>query len=163
MPAWITAIAGIVIALIAACVALWQGDLLRRQLRHSEVVNRAILYQEAAKLTLNLDAFFVDHPYLRPYFYSGKAIPSRKRRYAEVEAVAEMVADLAESVLAAEPLVEGATDSWSEYFQHIYTTSPALREYLANYGHWYPPSVHFAITGGQAHEDGRRRQPRPPG
>lgn len=108
---------GIAIAVVAALVALWQGNLLRRQVRQSDDISRAQLYQDITRSFIEYDRFFVEHPELRPFFYDNAEIPADPVPRARALATAEMVADLAESCIACR--------QFSRFSQQIgMTTSP---------------------------------------
>jgi hypothetical protein len=100
--------------------------------------------------------FFVDRPELRPYFYEDKPLPKDEHERARLDAASEMLADLAESVIACGPgsvldrswigpgLGPMAID-WNEYFAFLFQNSPALRAYWQRFGHYYPESVWSAF------------------
>src|SRR3954466_6839794 len=102
MIATVASSAGVIIALIALAIALWQSTLIRRQVSHNENLNRAQLHQRIAQLFIEVDVFFVNNPQLRPYFYEGRPVPRTSRKRAQVTATAEMFADLAEYCTATE-------------------------------------------------------------
>lgn len=131
-----------VIAISAMFATLWQGILLRRQVRHGENLSRSQLYQQIAQQFIRLDEFFVDHPDLRPYFYADKLPPTDGPGRERVLATAELIADVAESCVATDDVL-GATQAggWDKYFRYVYNLSPALRQYWQELGHLYPDDV----------------------
>lgn len=130
------------VAVFAMLATLWQGVLLRRQVRHGENVSRSQLYQEIAQQFIQLDRIFVENPHLRPYFYRDQQQPSTGRDREQVIAAAELMADLAESCVAtADVLGARQAGDWDQYFRHVFARSPALREYWTEYGYLYPQSV----------------------
>jgi hypothetical protein len=142
----IVAIAGIVLAAIAAIATAWQGYLLYRQLRHTETVNKAILYQNVAHQFIDLDRVLLENPLLRPYFYSGKPLPRRRRTRGRVLSFAEFFADTAECCIASEAVLSHLAGDWDDFFHLVYENSPALRFYWKQSGHLYPARVHRAFT-----------------
>lgn len=136
---------GLFLALTAAAVALWQGYLLRRQIEDSRKVNEVELYFRVASQLKDLDAFFVDRPDLRPYFYENKRLPRSSRQRYRMEAVAEMLCDLAESVIACAPGLGSMAIDWNKYFAFMYHNSAPLRAYWARYSYYYPDSVREAF------------------
>jgi len=145
----IVSAASVSIALLALGIALWQGTLARRQVAHNENLNRAKLHQGIAKLFIEVDKFLVDNADLRPYFYGNRPTPTGEKQRDKVVAMAEMFADLAEYCTATEIVRPELAGDWDRYFQHLYTNSPTLREYWANYRDYYPDRVKksFRISG----------------
>jgi hypothetical protein len=66
---------GLILAFAAAVAAIWQGYILRKELRHSQRSTEADLYFRVHSAMLELDTFFVDRPELRPYFYETSGRP----------------------------------------------------------------------------------------
>jgi hypothetical protein len=141
----ILSFSGLLLALIAATIALWQGYLLRRQVEHERRVTEVDLYFRIANSLRDLDVFFVDRPELRPYFYENKRLPRSKREKARLSAAAEMLVDLAESVIACSPGLGAMAVDWNKYFAFLYRNSEALRKYWEEYSHYYPDSVRDAF------------------
>jgi hypothetical protein len=53
---------GLALALVAAVVAIWQGNLLRKELQHSQRSMNADLQFRVHSAMQELDKFFVDRP-----------------------------------------------------------------------------------------------------
>jgi hypothetical protein len=141
----ILGLGGLFLALTAAVIALWQGYLLRKQVEHDRRVNEVDLYFRVANSLRELDIFFVDRPELRPYFYENKRLPRSKRMQARLSAAAEMLVDLAESVIACGPGLGVMAVDWNKYFTFLYSNSEALRKYWAEYSYHYPDAVRDAF------------------
>lgn len=137
----ILSLGGLLLALVAAIIALWQGYLIRRQIENTRQVNEIDLYFRITNSFRDLDAFFVDHPELRPYFYENKRVPRSKRRQVQLSATAEMLVDLAESVIACAPGLGKMAVDWDKYFTFLYRNSEALRNYWDDYSHYYPDAL----------------------
>jgi hypothetical protein len=140
----------IFVAVFAMLATLWQGILIRRQVRHGENLSRSRLYQQIAHQFIRLDEFFVKNPDLRPYFYAAAELPPDELNRQRALATAELVADLAESCVAVNDVL-GARQSgdWDQYFRHLYETSPALREFWSEHGYLYPQGVWDCLGAGQ--------------
>jgi len=143
--AQILSFSGLLLALVAAIIALWQGYLLRKQLENDRRVNEVDLYFRVANSLRDLDVFFVDRPELRPYFYENKRLPRNKRKQAQLSAAAEMLVDLAESVIACGPGLGPMAVDWHKYFAFLYRNSEALRKSWEDYSYYYPDSVRDAF------------------
>ena len=131
----ILGLGGLFLALTAAIIALWQGYLLRRQVENDRRINEVDLYFRIANSLRELDIFFVDRPELRPYFYENKRLPRSKRKQAKLSAAAEMLVDLAESVIACGPGLGVMAVDWNKYFAFLYRNSEALRKYWEDYSY----------------------------
>ena len=135
----------LLLAAIAAIIALWQGRLLRKQIENGRQVNSADLYFRVANSLRDLDIFFVDRPELRPFFYENKKLPRSKREKDRLSAAAEMLVDLAESVIACGPGLGSLAVDWDKYFTFLYRNSEALRKYWKDYSYYYPDDVRKAF------------------
>jgi hypothetical protein len=100
MSAAIFGFGSLAVAFVAATVAIWQGYLLRKALHHSRRSTDADLHFRVHSVMQELDKFFIDRPELRPYFYENKRLPRRKRDLDQLDSTAEMIADIAESIVA---------------------------------------------------------------
>jgi hypothetical protein len=141
----ILSLSGLALALAAAVIALWQGYLLRKQIENDRRVNEIDLYFRVANSLRDLDAFFVDRPELRPFFYENRRLPRNKREQARLSATSEMIVDLAESVIACGPGLGALAIDWHKYFAFIYRNSEALRKYWDEYSYYYPDTVREAF------------------
>ena len=120
--------------------------MVRKQLKLAANANRATVYQSVPQLMIEIDRLFVDRPELKPYFYRNKPISKDDPEYERVMSVAEILLDFMDFVTAVEPaLPEYDWDSWKCYFQELAGTSPALRLYWEECGHWYPDPVRQAV------------------
>lgn len=147
--ALVLAVIGAFVATIATCASMWQGFILKKQLQNDVSVRRASFHQDVANLFIQLDLIFVENPELRPYFYDNKT-SSDLRISQQTLALSEYIVDLAESCTAAEIARPELTGDWDDYLSYLYRSSPALREYWADFGHLYPVSVARAFVGQSA-------------
>lgn len=127
------AVAASVIAVISLLVAWQQG---RRSLRITT-------YSGATDLTLKVDAMFVEHPELRPYFSEAvplsPATPERTRQ--QVLAAAEFILDVLECIWDHhDEYDDDDRQSWWEYIVDFIQESPVLTEVFADLRarDWYP-------------------------
>jgi hypothetical protein len=149
---------GLTLAFAAAVVAIWQGNLLRKELQHSQRSAKADLHFRVHNAMRELDMFFVDRPELRPYFYEDKRLPRSKRELDRLDATAEMLLDLAESVVATVPsLGIQVSVGWNRYFAFLYKNSAVLRKHWRDNSDYYPDSVRDAFqASGQASPSSHR-------
>jgi hypothetical protein len=138
-----------VTAIVATSMSVWQALMLRRQLRNEDKVRVASFYQGLTGQFLKLDLLFLERPHLRPYFFANQE-PTDPTVILEVESVAEYLADMAETVTAAEDVLPALKGDWDDYLNHIYRNSPALRRYWASFRHLYPDRVNRAFVGPSA-------------
>lgn len=90
----------------------------------------------------------VDRAHLYPYFYEDKAMPLLATERAEVRMTAEMIFDMAEFCHANAAVLGKLANNWDNYFYKLYQSSPALRAYADEYGHFYPPRILTAFQSG---------------
>jgi hypothetical protein len=136
---------GLTLAFVAAVMAIWQGYLLRKELQHSQRSTNADLHFRVHSAMQELDKFFVDRPELRPYFYENKRLPSRKREADRLDATAEMLLDIAESIVATGHGLGAISLGWNKYFAFLYKNSEALRKHWRENWDYYPDSVREAF------------------
>jgi hypothetical protein len=140
----ILTLVGLLLAIVAAAIALWQGYLLRRQIEYGRQVNQVDLYFRVASVMKDVDIFFADRPDIKPYFYHNKRPRGARQRH-QMESVAEMFIDLAECVIACQPGLGPMAFDWHKYFTFLYRNSPALRAVWEEYSYYYPDSVRNAF------------------
>jgi hypothetical protein len=133
------------VAFVAAVVAIWQGYLLRKALQHSRRSTDADLHFRVHSVMQELDKFFIDRPELRPYFYDNKRLPRRKRELDRVDSTAEMLVDIAESIVATGGRYGAISLGWNKYFASLYKNSEALRKHWTENWDYYPDSVREAF------------------
>lgn len=143
------AIFGAVIAAIATAATAWQGLILRKQLENDMAVRTASFHQDVAKLLIELDRTFMEHPELRPYFYDNQ-VPENSAVEQQTMALAEYIVDLVECYVTAEDVCPELTGDWDDYFNYLHRNSHSLRKYWEDFGHLYPPRVARAIVGPSA-------------
>ena len=97
----------------------------------------ATVYQGLASQMHDIDKFFVQNPELRGHFYSNAQLPAAEPELGRVLAIAEMIVDFADNFAAQSRSLEGYQQGWAEYFQFVYTQSPALRVYWKDNAAWY--------------------------
>lgn len=122
--------------LVISLILVW------KQLKLSANANRATIYQSVPLLAFDIDRLFIDRPELKPYFYRAKPLDRDDPEYDRVMTVAELFTDLMDYVTVVEPaLPEYEWGSWKCFFRELVETSPALQQFLQEYGHWYPKVI----------------------
>jgi hypothetical protein len=133
------------VAFVAATVAIWQGYLLRKALHHSRRSTDADLHFRVHSVMQELDKFFIDRPELRPYFYENKQLPRKKRDLDQLDSTAEMIVDIAESIVATGGGLGAISLGWNKYFTSLYKNSEVLRKHWSENWDYYPDSVREAF------------------
>jgi hypothetical protein len=146
MLAFSLAILAAITSIIATCASAWQAYLLRRQLRQDDQIREASIYQAIAGYFMQLDLLFIERPHLRPYFYENVE-PTDLEASQQASALAEYIVDMAESCMATDHIAHQLSGDWDEYFGHLYKNSPALRNYWADFGHFFPAGLQRSFTG----------------
>jgi hypothetical protein len=84
-----------------------------------------------------------NYPALRPYFYDNRPLADcREDDRNRAMVIAGMFGDLMELVvLDLNQLSESVRDRWAQFVSDTYAASPAVREYLSQFGHWYSPKL----------------------
>src|SRR5438477_4270833 len=113
---------------IGVVVSLW---LLYRQ---TGIFNRQLMESVAQSVTsysLEISRLFLQHPDLRPYFFSGQTIEESHPDYLRAEAVAEVILDIfwtmsneARRIQGFQFADEEARSQWANYMSDCFATSP---------------------------------------
>jgi hypothetical protein len=124
----IVSIAGFVVVIITLALLIRQT---REMTTQSEYVAKSVkysLYATASSHMLAVDEMFINHPALRPYFYSGKDISEDDPVYDKAIAVADFILDFFDYVL-----IQGQyfpqvfrRQSWEPYMTDTFANSPVL-------------------------------------
>ena len=99
-------------------------------------------YQGATALALQMDQIFIEHPLLRPYFYSQAPVPDEAddpETHHRVLATAEFVLDILECIWDHEKSYDpDDRESWKDWIHDVFLGSPACREWYVENIAWYP-------------------------
>jgi hypothetical protein len=128
---------GVFTAVAALAATVWQGYLLRLQLRYFDRVSRAQFYQQITTMCVQRDQIFIEHPDLWPYFYEGRKEPRSRRRRAKVFAMSRVLANLANG-LASEKVRDDFDGHWNKYYQYMYENSPSFQRFWKEQGQFWP-------------------------
>ena len=140
-----------VLALVFVAISAWQ-------------IARGLRLQNISALTsslVDLDLEFVGRPELRPYFYENKPLPSNDELLrSQCLSMAEAYSDLLEQmILSYEELEKNllgevfsmgrprVSETWINSAKELVGRSPALREFLREYGDWYPETFRSVFKG----------------
>jgi hypothetical protein len=136
----ITALGGLAGLILSVALLAWQTRAVAEQTKISNNIAGASVLGESRDRLREIYQVFADHPALRPYFYGRRSCPRHGHRRARVITIAEMFADTLESGLFAYNLVSSSSylENWSSYSRYMLTSSPALRELVRRYPHWWP-------------------------
>jgi len=126
---------------IGVVISLW---LLYRQ---TGIFNRQLmlgLSQSITDYSLEISRLFLQHPDLRPYFFSGQIIQENHPDYLRAEAVAEVMLDLfwtamsqARNIQGSEFASDEARAQWRAYIGDCFASSPILTSFLTRRKDWY--------------------------
>jgi len=107
-------------------------------IRMSDEPIRRSLYLSMAQWTIDIDKVFIEHPDLRPYFYSGKEIELSDTQYNRALSVAEMVIDTMDSVLEHKGYFNGGAPhkGWYHWIDDNFENSPIIRVCMLKYERW---------------------------
>ncbi len=103
--------------------------------------NKNLTYQNVYERMIEIDRFFIDHPNLKPYFYSNKEYKSESQEVKDqLLSVAEMMVDFFDNVYFQQNSMRKSTfKAKAFYFGDVYNNSPVIRDYLRRPGleNWY--------------------------
>jgi hypothetical protein len=143
----IFSLANYAIVLIALIISLY---LVRLQAREMASQTKSLVaslesntYQNIPAQMFTLDEIFINHPELRPYFYSGKEIGEDDSNYQRVLATAEFVLDLFGTSFDLMPRYpqNWPRSAWEEYVKDFFANSPILCKFLSSNSAWYPKEL----------------------
>lgn len=119
----------------------WQSREVARQTRIANQTAGAAGLRDSLTHLHSVIQIFVEHPDLRPYFYAGVDPPTDTQQRAQVDTIAEMVADCIEASLEAghtlDPFATNLSD-WQDYCEHVLANAPVVRSLVAAQPNWFP-------------------------
>lgn len=134
------AVAAVAFSLVAGLLAY----------RVSAKSHKTASYHSGTDLFLQLDLVFIEHPHVRPYFYSGKPLSEDDPHFHQVQAVAELMLDVFEWIWHRR---EGITNvdrkAWSAYVGQMFALSPVLRQYHLDHLAWHPTITDLYFAQGE--------------
>jgi hypothetical protein len=128
--------------------------------RQTSIFNRQLMEGITANMTgysLEISRLFLQHPDLRPYFFSGQTIEDGHPDYLRAEAVAEVILDIFWTMgsqarrIQGEFANPGARALWENYVRDCFATSPILTKFLTMRKDWYGQEMVVLMEQGQAH------------
>jgi len=151
----IISVAGFATVIISLVLLIRQTRDMTMQTKFVAESLRTSAYEAVASQMFTVDEIFINHPELRPYFYSGKDISEDDPAYNRVIAVAEFILDFFGSVLLQMQHFPQVWPRkwWEEYFIDSFANSPVLCRYLENVKEWYVDDLINLMREGE-----RRRQ-----
>jgi hypothetical protein len=109
-----------------------------RQLQITRKTIRITAFEHLYSRMNDIHRLFIEHPYLREYFYNSVAVPSDGESDPRICQAIEMIADFFQQVsLESEHMPPRVANGWKTYMSSVFETSPALREYLIRNQKWY--------------------------
>ena len=143
---------------IGVIYSLW---LLNQQ---TGIFNRQLMEgitQTMTSYSMEISRIFLEHPDLRPYFFSGQAIDTNHPDYLQAEAIAEVILDIFWTMSSQAKRVQGefanpeARELWQNYIRDCFAQSPILAGFLTMRKDWYGDEMITLMEQGLA----RARQP----
>jgi len=127
----IGAIGGLVITIVGFY-------LVYHQIRQIERSIRSDTYSKIFAQAFEVAKILAERPALRPYFYDNVDPTLGSSNICELNAIAEIVADLLEHITYQHNnLPPESWVKWVNFIQSMYRTSPVLRSYLERNRSWY--------------------------
>jgi hypothetical protein len=129
--------ANLVIA-AAGFFAVW------RTLHNSAHVLRNSVQQSVVTQVVALDRLMIDRPELYPYFYNCKPLAAGDTLYTTVRSAGMMYLDVFDIVSSQNTIFKTNWENpelWNRWIVDTFAHSPALRDLLRNYSHWYGPRL----------------------
>lgn len=150
----VVSILGFIGLIVSVGVFGLQARAMNMQVQLMAIAAHEVPYVTVVEHMLVVDRVFVEHPECRPYFYEGKARPSKKNAQRHlVEAIAELVLDYFEFVIVAQTDEKTTYDApWSDKFcADLFANSPVLCDYLESHRDWYPPILYERMSTNRPH------------
>ena len=119
---------------------------------------RANVTNSTVSHVMKLDELFVTRPYLNPYFYEGKPIDAKDKKYPEVYAAAVMTLDVFDVVGNQTRHYAEFWDepgAWDEWMIDVFAASPVLRATHERHKKWYGAKMRELRRRGEAKLEGR--------
>jgi len=137
----ITDICGLIISFAGFLVVIIQLFRVDKSLKSSA---RGSIFDMSSRIK----EIFLSKPYLRQYFFDGKAITIDHEHYQEALAVADYYCLYLEQITTQKSNIDKVErDSWLKYVHDIYHDSPIIKEYLKDKREWYSPKFWEVING----------------
>lgn len=119
----------------------WQSREVARQTRIANQTAGAAGLRDSLTHLHSVIQIFIERPELRPYFYGGMDAPTDAEQRAQVDTIAEMLADCMEASLEAghtlDPFASNLSD-WQDYCGHVLASSPVVRSLVREHATWFP-------------------------
>lgn len=128
----IVSIAGFATVIITLILTRNQTALIAKSLEGN-------IHQSSASQMFDVDSIFINHPEMRPYFYSRKEINEDDPAYNKALAISEFLLDYFGSILIQRKQYPNVwpTNWWHPYFVDLFANSPLLCHRLKATKEWY--------------------------
>ncbi len=122
-------------ALVAAVVGF---GILICQVRQVERSIRGDTQHKLFSQSLEIVKAIGDHPEVRPYLFENREVSKDYPNYSSVLLAVELVTDFLNHVAIQQVnMSEYHWERWRFYIRDIYSTSPAIRDYISQHQGWY--------------------------
>lgn len=135
------------LGLISLIIIYIQTREITAQTKNSAASLHSTAYQAVTTQEMEVDKLFIEHPTLRPYFFSGKEIREDSPDYALAESIADYELDFFDSAQSQLRLLKELDptnideDAWNSYFDDSFANSPILCRRLNELATWYIPAL----------------------
>ncbi len=139
---------------IGVIISLWVMN------RQTRIFNRQLtegIRQTMMNYSMEISRLFLEHPDLRPYFFSGQVIDVNHQDYLRAEAVAEVILDIfwtmrsqANRRVADDFVDSSAAEQWAIYMGDCFASSPILTDFLNRRKDWYGDDLYKSMEAGLA-------------
>lgn len=137
----VTAVVGVVIAIVGFAAVILQLRQVERGLRSSA---RGSIYDMGSRMK----EVFMAHPNMRSYFFDGQEIDKEHDDYEVAIAIADYFCLYLEQITTqGESISTHSRNSWYRYARDVYSNSPLLQTYLEDKRDWYAPKFWDVVEG----------------
>jgi len=146
----VISIAGFVAVIVTLVILTRQTREMSTQTKYVAESLKSSAYGNVTAQVLKVDELFIEHPELRPYFYSSTHINENDSAYNKAISTAELILDVFDSVLLQTnqfPQV-WPHNWWEEYVMDSFANSPILCEYLNVRKDWYSGDLKVLMQRG---------------
>lgn len=115
-----------------------------RSLHNSSHSLRNSVQQSIVTQVVALDRLLVEKPELYPYFYDCKPLAVGDPLYPTVRSAGMMYLDIFDIVASQSTIFKSSWENpelWTRWIVDTFEHSPALRDLLRDYSHWYGPRL----------------------
>jgi hypothetical protein len=144
--------AGFVTVIITLALLMRQTREMAAQSKYVAESLKDSVHESATDRGFAVGEIFINHPEMRPYFYSSKEISEDDPAYNKVIAVADVILDHFDSILIRSQDFPQASlrQSWEGYMVDAFAISPVLCKHLTAIKDWHSDDLIAKMKEGEA-------------